>query len=490
MALPDRPSSSTAGPVHTTTLDKTPDKTVSRAVLCMVLCQAMGTPMMLSAVNMALPHLSRLWDMDAVTVSWIPLSYLAASAMLILICGRLADRYGRKRLFLYGSCGSLISSVLAAAASGTTMLLIARSLQGASAAALYATQIALVSSVFSGPARGRCIGYTTGAIYLGLSTGPLLGSLLIGWFSWRASFLVHLPLSLIALILGLYRVPGEWAARTQPAPDTCGAALYVFAMLACCVGLSGLPSTIGLLLIGTGVLLMAGFVRHEYHTPAPLLHIRLFFSNRRFGLSCTAAWLHYTTTYANMVLIVLYLHYIHDMTIGMAALFLSIQPLTMSLSAWLSGRYHGRMVPRNWASGGLLISGIGLFILGHLAPLGDSLPYVAVGLLLTGTGIGMFVPANSTITMNAVTRDVLGMAAAVIATMRILGQMSSMVLICIVFTLLIEDTEGLQKGSTALQEAIATCFTLATLLTILALLCFWTRGQAEGEATGNKRLGS
>jgi len=143
-------------------------------------------PMMLSAVNVALPSMAEALSMDAVMLSWVPMSYLMASAALVLSFGRLADLVGRKKIFLFGIAGLILSSILAATANDAMVLIIYRLIQGVAAAMLYATHVAIVSSVYPPNERGRMIGLSISIIYIGLTCGPLVGGWLTDIFSGRA----------------------------------------------------------------------------------------------------------------------------------------------------------------------------------------------------------------------------------------------------------------------------------------------------------------
>ncbi|MCG8380001.1 MAG: MFS transporter, partial [Proteobacteria bacterium] len=134
--------------------DEQASTSLQRITLIMVLLNAFTTPLMLSAVNVALPSIAMDLSMDAVLLSWIPMAYLMASAMFVLIFGRLADMVGRKRIFLIGTFSVIITSLIAAFATSGIMLVSARFLQGICAAMLYATQVAIVSSVFPPAKRG------------------------------------------------------------------------------------------------------------------------------------------------------------------------------------------------------------------------------------------------------------------------------------------------------------------------------------------------
>ena len=183
---------------------------VQQAALVMVLLNAFTTPLMLSATNVALPRIAEDLNLDAVLLGWIPMAFLMASAMFVLVFGRIADMVGRKRIFLIGTVSVIITSLLASMASNGSLLISARFLQGMSAAMLYATQIAIISSVFPPEQRGRAIGMTISIIYLGLTCGPLIGGFLIDFYGWRASFVFHIPLAIVVLLIGLFKVKKLW----------------------------------------------------------------------------------------------------------------------------------------------------------------------------------------------------------------------------------------------------------------------------------------
>ncbi len=121
---------------------------LQQAALVMVLLNAFTTPLMLSAANVALPAIAEDLKLNAVVLGWIPMAFLMASAMFVLVFGRIADMVGRKRIFLIGTVCVIVTSVFASFASNGTYLITARFLQGMSAAMLYATQVAIISSVF------------------------------------------------------------------------------------------------------------------------------------------------------------------------------------------------------------------------------------------------------------------------------------------------------------------------------------------------------
>ncbi|HBH10441.1 MAG TPA: MFS transporter, partial [Gammaproteobacteria bacterium] len=214
---------------------------IQRITLIMILLNAFATPVMLSAVNVAIPFIASDLSISAVLLCWIPMAYLMASAMFVLIFGRIADMVGRKKIFLIGTTSVIVTSLIAASTDSGITLIATRFLQGVSAAMLYATQVAIISSIFPPAKRGYAIGLTVSAIYFGLTVGPLMGGYVVDLYGWRASFMVHLPLAVLALVIGVFFVKDEWLSDERGSFDLFGAVLYMLSILVLCIGVSYLP---------------------------------------------------------------------------------------------------------------------------------------------------------------------------------------------------------------------------------------------------------
>ncbi len=453
------------------------NKTLHRDVLLMVLLNAFTTPMMLSAVNVALPHIARDLHMTAVGISWIPMSYLMASAMFVLIFGRLADIYGRKKIFLIGTCSVVFTSLLAALSSSEVFLLAARFLQGVSAAMLYATQVAIITSVFPREKRGQMIGYTVAAIYLGLSAGPLLGGYLVDMFGWRAGFVFHIPLAVVVLLIAFLRVPRqEWSSEEHAVLDLGGSSLYALSIILLCAGVSLLPGTAGIFCVVLSAAGFWSFIRHEYAIKDPVFDVSQFFINRIFTFSCLASLLMYTATFANVVLVSLYLQYILAMSATSAGMIMMTQPLTMALLSPLCGRLSDHTEPRVIATAGVVVTALGLFMLSGLGN-GNGASLVIVALIITGTGFSLFSSPNVNAIMSSVGKKYYGSATAAMATMRIVGQLASMVLVTLVFSLLLADIELSVENTGQLGRAISTAFFIASVLCLGGVVFSLARGR-------------
>ena len=449
---------------------------LQKAALIMVLLNCFTTPLMLSATNVALPSIAIDLKINAVMLSWVPMAFLMASAMFVLIFGRLADMYGRKRVFMTGTVSVIITSLLAAMSVNGELLVAARFLQGVSAAMLYATQIAIVSSVFPPARRGHAIGLTVSTIYLGLTFGPVIGGYLIDIAGWRASFVFHIPLAIIVLLIAFFKVPGEWLSEEKGIFDIKGSTIYSLSILFLCIGVSTLPDISSMVLVALGIIGIIVFVNFARRTIHPIFDVRLFFENKVFTFSCLASFILYTATFANVVLISLYLQYLKDMTASAAGLFMMIQPLTMALFSPLAGKLSDKVEPRIIASAGMMLTALGLFMLAMLN--GVSSPVYLVGaLIITGLGFSLFSSPNSNAIMGSVEKRYYGSAAGSLATMRILGQMSSMVLVTLVFALLIGQVQIQPENYASLQQAIRLCFMISAGLCIPGLFFSLVRGR-------------
>ncbi|MBL1142801.1 MAG: MFS transporter [Proteobacteria bacterium] len=457
-------------------MQEQPSESLQRITLTMVLLNAFTTPLMLSGVNVALPAIAIDLSMNAVLLSWIPMAYLMASAMFVLIFGRLADMVGRKRIFLIGTGSVIVTSLIAAFAVSGTMLVAARFLQGMSAAMLYATQVAIVSSVFPPAKRGRAIGLTVSTIYLGLTIGPLLGGFVIDAFGWRASFLLHIPLAFVVLLLGVFYVKGDWSSDERGSFDLFGALTYIVSILIICIAVSYLPSTLSLFLLALSLFGFAFFFLFEKVHKHPIFNVTLFFTNRIFTFSCLASLIIYTATFANVVQVSLYLQYLKEMSAASAGMIMMCQPLTMAIFSPLAGRLSDKIEARYLATAGMAVSCGGLLLLSNLQ-VDSSLDYLLGALVITGFGFSLFSSPNVNAIMGSVEKRSLGSANGVMATMRIFGQMTSMVLVTLVFALIIGPVEIDVSNYDALEKAIRLTFSIAACLCLPGLYFSVARGK-------------
>jgi EmrB/QacA subfamily drug resistance transporter len=242
-----------------------------------------------SAVNVALPAISRDLGGGFAAQQWVSNSYLLTLSALILLAGSLTDRLGARRVFTAGVLGFGFGSALCALAPSVGVLIAARALQGVSGALLTPAALAIIVAVFPRAQRGAAIGRWTAWGGIGILAGPLIGGQIVDSASWRWIFVINVPLVLIALALSRVAVPEHMEGAGSARIDWTGAVLAAAGLAGVSFGLIEQPvlgwsdPAVWGALIG-GVVLMVSFVRWEAHTRAPMLPLGLF-RRRNFAVA-------------------------------------------------------------------------------------------------------------------------------------------------------------------------------------------------------------
>ncbi len=336
--------------------------TSKRAVLLVATMASFLFPFLLSAVNIALPTIGRELSLDAVMLGWIATAYLLSSATLLIPFGRIADIYGRKKIFTCGIVILTLSSLLSGMANSATMLIACRVFQGVGGAMLAGTAIALLTTVFPLNERGKVLGINVAATYLGLSLGPVLGGILTQRLGWRSIFFLGAILGLAVIGVVLWKLKGEWAGAKGEKFDFAGSVIYSLGLAALVYGFTLLPAMLGVGLIIGGIIGLSAFTRWEMRTRSPVLDISLFKNSKTFTFSNVAALINYSATFAITFLISLYLQYVKGFNPESAGLILVAMPAMQAIFSPLAGRLSDRIEPRLIASAGMALTTIGLII--------------------------------------------------------------------------------------------------------------------------------
>ncbi|MDY6904857.1 MAG: MFS transporter [Thermodesulfobacteriota bacterium] len=393
-------------------------------------------PFMVSGVNIVLPAMEAEFSIGAVLLSWIANTYLLSSAVLLMPMAKIADMVGRKKIFVAGLWLFSLATLLITVAPSIWILLGFRVLQGAGAAMVSTTGIAIVASVFPVSERGRAIGIVVAAVYIGLSIGPFAAGYLSVMWGWRSIFLVAFPFGLISAVLAMVNIKDEWADARGQALDITGILFYALALICFMLGLSTMPGRLPGVSLATGIMIFILFVRQEMRTRYPVVEINLFRHNRRFSFSSLAALINYAATFAIAFYMSLYLQYIKGIPPQNAGLILVTQPVMMALFSPLAGRLSDRFEASYIASTGMALCAAGLFCLAFLHQATPVAIIVAI-LVVVGIGFALFSSPNMNAIMGSVTQRHYGLASGTVATMRLVGQMSSMAIATMFFAIFI-----------------------------------------------------
>ena len=414
--------------------------TSKNSVLLIATLSAFGVPFLISAINVALPRMTTELHMEAVVMTWVNTIYFLAIAMVQVPMGRLADIFGRRRIYILGLMISLVSGIAAAFAGSAAVLLVSRAFQGIGAGMTFTTIVAVVTSVFPSEERGKALGISMTGTYGGLIFGPLIGGVMTNHYGWPSIFVLSAVLNLFMLVLSLMTLKGEWREAKGEKFDVPGALVYMVAVAVFMYGFSSLPSVSGGIFLAAGVVGLVYFARREMKDPSPILEFRLFRNNRVFLFSNAATLINYMATYAVTFLLNLYLQYIKGLSPQDAGLMMIASAIPMTIFTPLAGRVSDKIEPRLVAATGMLMACAGLVMLIFLNDATASW-YVILALVAYGIGIGLFSSPNSNAIMGSVDRKMLGVASGTVGTMRTAGMMLSMGIMMIIFAVLIGPQE-------------------------------------------------
>ena len=452
------------------------DRATKLTALTIASLSSFITPFMISSINIALPVIGKEFDTDAVVLSWVATSYLLAAAVSLVPFGKLADIHGRKRVYLTGMVLFTLTSLLAAVATSAPMLIVFRIFQGAGSAMVFATGIAILSSVYPVEERGKVLGIAVAAVYSGLSCGPFFGGFITHHLSWRSLFLINIPFGVVIVLLILFKLKGEWKGAAGQKFDLTGSIIYGTAIFAFMYGVSILPSTLSIILILTGIVGLFAFVRWELVVENPVFEVNLFVTNRTYAFSCLAALINYSATFAVGFLLSLYLQYIKGLSPQAAGMVLVSTPVIMAVFSPLAGRLSDRIEPRVISSLGMGLTAMGLMLL-ILLNASTALVYLIVSLMILGFGFALFSSPNMNAIMSSVDKRFYGIASASVGTMRLLGQMLSMGIVTLIFALYIGREQITPQSYAMLIKSVRVAFIVFSCFCVAGIFFSLYRGR-------------
>ena len=454
------------------------DEGTKRVVLVVTTLVAFLSPFALSSVNIALPSIGKTFQMDAILLSWVTTAYLLASATFLVPFGKVADLYGRKRIFSYGILTFTLASLGCSVSQSAVMLICFRIVQGIGTAGMYCIAAAILTSVFPPRELGRVLGFNVAAVYLGLSAGPFGGGWLTQHLGWRSIFLVNVLLGSGLLLSIFMRLKTEWLEAKGERFDLAGSAIYSVTLLLLMFGFSHLTAVWGVGLVGLGAFGIAAFIRWETKVESPVLDIGLFRKNRVFAYSNLAALINYSATFAVTFLMSLYLQYITGLTPEKAGLILVCQPLMQALFSPLSGKLSDRIEPRIVASTGMALTAVSLLLFIFLDEK-TTLGFIVGTLMLLGFGFALFSSPNMNAVMGSVDKKAYGVASGTLGTMRAVGQVLSMGTTILIFSIMIGEVQITPDIYPLFLSSLRWAFTFFTALCVGGILASLARGRVH-----------
>jgi EmrB/QacA subfamily drug resistance transporter len=347
-------------------------------------------------LNVALPTLVRDLHASSSELQWIVDSYAMVFAGLLFVGGSLADRFGRKRFFLIGLSVFALGSVSAAFSGSVDLLITCRGVMGAGAALTIPATLSIINDIFRDPAaRARAIGVWGGTIGLGIAIGPIAGGLLLSRFWWGSIFLVNVPIAAVAIAGALMLVPDSKNPAADR-PDPVGVLLSIAGLGSLLWAIIEAPveGWTSVTVVGVGVaslVVLAGFVGWENHSPHPMLELG-FFSNRRFSVALAAECLGLFGLLGGLFVSTQFLQF--DLGYSPLGAGLRILPIAaiLAVSAAVSPLLTRATRPRLTVFAGLAAIAGGLWQVSTQSSVTTTYMDVLPGLLLIGLGAGLLLP--------------------------------------------------------------------------------------------------
>jgi len=450
-------------------------ETTKRCVLIIAVTGFYIVPFMGSSIHVALPAIAQTFQINAVLLSWVAMSYLLAIGVTLVPMGRVSDIYGRKKIMTLGFSLFMVASLLSALAWSVYALIFFRIIQGIGSGMFFGTTMAILTSVYPPNERGKVLGITVSSVYIGLSSGPFIGGILTTQLGWRSLFALTFLLGFSVVWLICKKLKEEWTEAEGETFDIWGTLVYGLTLISLMVGFSLLPDKKSLGLILLGVLGFITFVVLERRTPSPIFQVDLLIHNKVFALSNLASLIHYSSTFAVTFLLSLYLQYIKSLDAQMAGLILMAQPVIMALFSPLAGKISDRIEPRLISSAGMAITCCCLILLARIRA-ETHYSYIVATLLFLGFGYANFSSPNMNAIMSSVDRRFLGVASGLAGTMRVLGQLFSMGIATLVLAVVMGRTSISAAVYPHLIKSIKISLAIFSGLTFAGIFASFTRG--------------
>lgn len=376
-----------------------------------------------SVVAVANPYIGKDLHASLSDLQWVTNAYLLVIAALLILGGKLGDRFGRRRVFLIGVVGFSLTSVAIGLVGTIDGVILLRGVQGAFGALLLPNTLALLKAAFPPEELNRAVGIWVSASAAATAAGPIIGGIFVEHISWQSVFFINLPVGAVALVVGAL-VLNETRESVRQRFDILGVLTLAFGLLAIVYGLVngqnwgwGAPSTLGI--VAAGLVLIVAFVLIEARVRNPLVPLSIF-RVRAVSVSTVIVLLDFFALFGVLFFISLYLQSVHGFSPVGAGLRLLPLTITFAFAGPIGARLVNRFGPWLPITFGLLASSLAIFSFvtlqvdspySHLWP-----PFVLLGL-----GIGLVVTSATDAIVGDISEDEAGVAGGIQTTSIQLG---------------------------------------------------------------------
>ena len=421
-----------------------------------------------TALNIAVPSIGMEFMLDAVFITWIPTAFILGNTAFLLIFGKIGDIYGRKKIFQYGILIFTSASIAALISNQSLLLLISIFSMGIGSSMMYANTVAILSSVFKTGKRGGALGVYVTAVYAGILVGSFLGGILTSLIGWRSIFLFVIPIGLFLLLLVLCKFPQEWKDAKNDKFDVIGSSIYLTSIISIMYGISFIDTYISIMTVILGLTGLVIFGWWELRFETPILNLNLF-RNKIFAVSTVTILILQISTSSIWFLLSFYLQSIKLISADLTGLILIIQPLSVVLLSVYTGVLSDKIKINIVSTAGLILSTLGLIIFSNLEET-SPIEFLIIGLFLLGAGVALFSSPTTNVTMGSVSKKYYGMASATVSNMVFTGQLLSMGIVIMIFSISIGTSTLSLVDNQCFLNCMKTIFSIYTIISLAGII--------------------
>jgi EmrB/QacA subfamily drug resistance transporter len=444
----------------------------------------------------ALPTLMLDLDTTLIGVMWVLISYMLIITILAPASGRLADIYGRKKLYVFGIVAFTIASLFCGIAGDINQLILFRILQAIGGAIIVANSTLLVVDAFPHHELGRAMGYLSVIMAAAFIVGPILGGVLT-LIDWRLNFFINLPIGIAVAYIAHTRLCEVKEFSAEPF-DIVGMLLFTVAFVTLIIYLGvaflvGPLSLVMLAVLATGIISLVAFIWWELITPHPLIDLSLF-RIRIFAFGQASSFLNAVARGAVMILLILFFQGLRGYDPLMASILIAPMAIGLIVGGPIGGSLSDKYGSRLISTAGLVISLVGL---AGLALMQYDTPYwvLAVWMLVNGLGSGLFQPPNTSAIMASVPFERRGVSSSMRAFLQNTGMVISMTIALplLIATIPLDTMMNMfvvggmnmpMDTQIMFTDAIAFVFVISAVLTIPAIIVSALRGRDDMKISG------
>ncbi|RZV39653.1 MAG: DHA2 family efflux MFS transporter permease subunit [Candidatus Acidulodesulfobacterium acidiphilum] len=394
-------------------------------ILSTVLVGATMSALDVSIVNVAMPTMEKGFQVNMAVIEWVAMAYMLTLTVFLPLFGRLADMFGRTKMYNTGFVVFTVGSALCGIAPNANFIIFSRVLQAVGAGLLQANSVAIITQAFPSNELGKAIGLQGSVQAIAMSIGPFVGGMIIAAIGWRWIFYVNVPIGIAGTFMALFILPSSKAnMKKKEKIDYFGISFFAaglaFLVLAVNEGTKlGWSSPIIITYFVIAAVFLPLFVYTEIKVEHPMIDLKLF---KKWGFSAgnVTGMLSYYVLFAVLFLMPFYLENLLHYNAAATGSLLTPIPLSMAIIAPFAGAISDKVGSRIMTTLGMFVCAIATLLLSFL---GNSVNiYMLIfDFIILGVGMGIFTPPNNSAIMLSAPPERLGVAGGILNMMRALG---------------------------------------------------------------------